>query len=137
MSNTIKSTFTDFEYNSKFSLVAIARKGVPTYVFYDFASLANMHPKNLAKIIQIAPRTLSSYKTNNKTLEPYQGEHLLTLISLYQFGEELFGNINEFNYWLQKSFWDSPEKPIDWLVTPGGIELLKGELTRLAYGDAL
>lgn len=137
MSNSVKNKFTDYEYNSKFSLVAIAHKGLTFSVFDDFASLIKMPAKNLAQIIHISPRAISSYKTNKKTLEPTQGEHLLALISLYRLGEELFGNIDKFNQWLQMPFWNSYEKPIEWLVTPGGIDLVKGELTKLAYGDVV
>ena len=96
-----------------------------------------MPEKNLAQIIHISPRTISNYKENKKSLDPVQSEHLLKLITLYQKGEEIFGNIDEFNYWLQKPFWNEKERPIDWLVTPGGIDLIMDELTKLAYGDAV
>jgi len=66
-------------------------------------------------------------------LEPAQSEHLLKLIALFGKGEEIFGNVGEFNYWLQKPFWNAKEKPFDWLVTPGGIDLVFDELERLAH----
>jgi uncharacterized protein (DUF2384 family) len=66
-----------------------------------------------------------------------ESEHLLKLIALFTKGEELFGKVDEFNYWLQKPFWDSQEKPIDWLITPGGVDLISDELERLAHGYAV
>ncbi len=136
-SNTLKNKFVLFTGNNNFNLVANARKGIGSDVFYDFAALIKMSEKNLAQIIHLSTRTISNYKANKKSLEPLQSEHLLKLISLYQLGEELFGNLDEFNYWLQKPFWNRPEKPIEWLITPGGVDLVRDELMRLAYGDAL
>jgi uncharacterized protein (DUF2384 family) len=67
-------------------------------------------------------------------LEPVYSEHLLKLIHLYERGEDIFGNIDEFNYWLNKPFWNSREKPIDWMITPGGVDLLLTEIDKLAEG---
>jgi uncharacterized protein (DUF2384 family) len=82
-------------------------------------------------------RTISNYKEQQKPLEPAQSEHLLKLIALFGKGEEIFGNVNEFNYWLQKSFWNAKERPIDWLITPGGVDLIMDELDRLAHAYAV
>ena len=91
-----------------------------------------MPEKSLAGIIILSARTISNYKQQQKTLEPIFGEHLLKLICLFEKGEAIFGNVDEFNYWLRKPFWDAKEKPIDWIVTPGGVDLLHIELEKLA-----
>ncbi|RYE27157.1 MAG: DUF2384 domain-containing protein [Sphingobacteriaceae bacterium] len=111
-----------------------AISGVHTNVFYDFADTIKMHNKSLAWLLHLSPRTISNYHQNKQTLEPLQGEHLLKLIALFNKGVELFGTIDEFNYWLNKPFWNEKEKPIDWLITPGGIDLVVQELDRLGYG---
>ncbi|HWD87149.1 MAG TPA: antitoxin Xre-like helix-turn-helix domain-containing protein [Mucilaginibacter sp.] len=111
-----------------------AKSGVNTTVFYDFADTIKMHNKSLAAILHLSPRTISNYRQNQQALEPVQGEHLLKLIALYDKGVELFGSIDEFNYWLDKPFWNETEKPMDWLVTPGGVDLVMQELDRLGYG---
>ena len=133
----VKKKFKLYAGRNNLSLFAFARKGVKTDLFYGLAEVMNMSEKNLAQIIHVSPRTMSNYKEHKKSLDPVQSEHLLKLIALYEKGEELFGNLNEFNYWLQKPFWNDTEKPIDWLVTPGGIDLILNELTMLAYGDAV
>ena len=76
----------------------------------------------------------SNYKERRKSLEPIYSEHLLKLIALFEKGEEIFGSIDEFNYWLRKPFWGSEEKPIDWLVTSGGVDLVAEEIDQLAQG---
>ena len=88
----------------------------------------------LAGIINLSARTISNYKDQRKVLEPVQGEHLLKLISLFEKGEAIFGNIDEFNYWLRKPFWNSSETPLEWISTPGGVDLLMEELDKLAQG---
>jgi putative toxin-antitoxin system antitoxin component (TIGR02293 family) len=111
-----------------------AKVGVNTNVFYDFADTIKMRNSSLAGILQLSPRTVSNYHQNKQALAPVQGEHLLKLIALYEKGVDLFGSIDEFNYWLNKPFWNSTEKPVDWLVTPGGVGLVTDELDRLGYG---
>jgi len=135
--NLFKTKFNSFTGKNIHSLVANARKGIRPEVFYDLANLIKMPEKTLAHIIHLSPRTISNYKEHKKSLDPVQSEHLLKLITLYQKGEEIFGAVEEFNYWLQKPFWNDKEKPIDWLVTPGGIDLVLDELLKLAFGDVV
>ena len=135
--NSVKTKFKLYTGKNNYSLVANARKGVKTNLFYDLAMLIKMSEKTLAQIIHISPRTISNYKENKKSLDPVQSEHLLKLITLYQKGEEIFGNVDEFNYWLQKPFWNEKERPADWLVTPGELILLWMSWIKLAYGDAV
>jgi putative toxin-antitoxin system antitoxin component (TIGR02293 family) len=118
-------------------IVRTAMKGVKTEVFYKFAALADMPDKFLADLLHISTRTLSNYKDQKKTLEPVKGEHLLKLIALFKKGEAVFGRLEEFRGWLLKPFSGKKEKPVEWLVTPGGVDLISLELDRIAHGYAL
>ena len=55
-------------------------------------------------------------------------------MSLYERGETVFGNIDEFNYWLKKPFWNKKIIPFDLLGTTGGVDLIINELDKLAQG---
>lgn len=132
--NTIRLKFKDLDFRSQYAIFLSARKGVRTKVFYDFAETIKMSEKNLASIINLSARTISNYKEIGKNLEPIYSEHLLKLIALFEKGEEIFGSIDEFNYWLRKPLWGSNEKPVDWLVTPGGVDLVAEEIDKLAQG---
>lgn len=132
--NSIRSRFKELDLLNHYALFLSARKGVRTKVFYDFAEIIEMSEKNLASLINLSARTISNYKEKKKPLEPMYSEHLLKLIALYEKGEEIFGSIDEFNYWLRKPFWGSNEKPIDWLVTSGGVDLVAEEIDKLAQG---
>jgi putative toxin-antitoxin system antitoxin component (TIGR02293 family) len=130
--NSIRGRFNNLDLGNAYNLVFSARKGIKTKVFYDFANSIKMPEKALAVLLNLSSRTISNYKDQHRSLEPAYSEHLLKLISLFGKGEEIFGNIDEFNYWLQKPFWNAKEKPMDWLVTPGGVDLVIDELERLA-----
>lgn len=134
---SIRKKFQNFDLNDATRIVVFARKGLKPTIFYLFADFIKMPEKILAGLLHIHPRTMSNYREQQKTLAPVESEHLLKLIAIYAKGEEVFGEIEEFNYWLQKPFWDNKEKPIDWLITPGGIDLVSVELDRLAHGYAV
>jgi uncharacterized protein (DUF2384 family) len=134
-SNTsVRNKFKRLRLDNPYHLVSAARKGIKPKVFYDFAVAIKMPEKYLAGIINLSARTLSNYKDRQKSLEPVYSEHLLKLIVLFEKGEQIFGNVDEFNHWLRKALWNAKETPMDWLVTPGGIDLLMKELEKLAQG---
>lgn len=130
----VREKFAKYGKASARTLSAYARKGLTPEVFYSFADISHLTDTKLGKLINMHPRTIRNYSENKKTLEPIVSEHLLKLIALYGKGEEVMGNIEEFNYWLNKPFWNAREKPVDWLVTPGGVDLVSDELDRLSQG---
>lgn len=132
--NSVKYRFKNLNLNSSQAIVFSARKGLKPKIFYDFAEAIKMPEKMLAGILNLSARTISNYKGQQKVLEPVYSEHLLKLISLFEKGEEIFRNIDEFNYWLRKPFWNSQETPLDWVNTPGGVDLIMEELDKLAQG---
>jgi len=131
---SLKANFKALAIDNNTQLFSSARAGLSPSIFYEFAHLINMPDKVLANIIHLSPRTISNYLESRKLLSPVQSEHLLKLISLFDKGEELFGSIAEFNYWLNKPFFEPAEKPSDWLITPGGVDLVMLELDRMALG---
>lgn len=118
-------------------IVSVALKGVKPELFYDFANRIDMPDKYLADLLNISTRTLSNYKEHKRKLDPVRGEHLLKMIALFKKGEEIFGRLSEFQGWLLKPQPGRKEKPVEWLVTPGGIDLISLELERIAHGYAL
>jgi putative toxin-antitoxin system antitoxin component (TIGR02293 family) len=131
---SLRSKFKSLSIDNDAQMFTNARSGLSPMIFYQFAQVIKMPDKSLANLLHLSPRTISNYMDKHKSLDPVQSEHLLKLIGLYDKGEAVFGNIDEFNYWLNKPFWGSAEKPIDWLITPGGIDLVALEIDRLAYG---
>jgi len=134
---TLRVKFSAIDVSDDMKVFQYARQGLTPGLFYDFAEAINISNKSLADLINISSRTISNYKEQKKLLEPVYGEHLLKLIGLYKKGVELFGTVDEFSYWLNKPFWGSKERPMDWLTTPGGVDLVADELIKMAYGDAV
>jgi len=132
--DSIKYRFKNLDFLNKHAIFTSAKKGLNVKIFYDFAATIKMNEKDLASLINLSARTISNYKLKNKPFEPSYSEHLLKLIALYEKGEEVFGNIDEFNYWLNKPYWNSKERPMDWLITPGGVDLVIEEIDQLQQG---
>ena len=96
-----------------------------------------MPEKTLASVINLSPRTISNYRDQNKDLDANYSEHLLKLINLYHLGQEIFGSVEDFSLWLQRPFYNSEEKPMDFLNTPGGVDLIATEVEKIAQGYPL
>ncbi|RYY57520.1 MAG: DUF2384 domain-containing protein [Chitinophagaceae bacterium] len=126
--------FRDLQLKDDLSIVYSARKGVRPSVFYLFSDSVEMPEKKLAAMLHLHPRTISNYRDSKKNLNPIEGEHLLKLIHLYSTGEEVFGSIGQFSQWLEMPSWKKKEKPIDWLNTPGGVDLVHEEILQLSHG---
>ena len=93
-----------------------------------------MPANKLASIINLSCSSLRQYKKQQKNLDILQTEHLLKLIGLYKNGEEIFGNLEEFNYWLRNELWNSKETPISSLNSSKCVDSLMKELNMLAQG---
>lgn len=135
--NSVGYRFKAFDLTNLSSIVSAARKGVKTKVFYDFAETVKVPEKKLASILNLSSRTISNYFQQQKALDPIYSEHLLKLIGLYEKGEAIFGNIDEFNYWLKKPLWNNKNIPFDLIATSGGVDLVSEELDQLAQGYPL
>ena len=120
--------------NNPNQLLERARKGADSTVFYDLALVGNLTENLLASIINISARTILNYAQQGKKLEPAQSEHLLKLVLLFELGITAFGNVDEFNIWLNKKFWNAKDAPMDWLITPGGVDMVKAQIEQLMEG---
>jgi putative toxin-antitoxin system antitoxin component (TIGR02293 family) len=132
--SAVGKKFANLGIKDTLSIIHAARKGIRATVFYSFAAVTNISEKDLAALLHVHPRTISNYRDNNKYFNPVESEHLLKLISLFAKGEQLFGTIDQFNNWLAQPHWDKKETALEWLSTPGGVDLISDELDRLAYG---
>ena len=128
------SVFNRYSIQDDYKLLKKAREGLKTDVFYLLADAINMPEKTLASVINLSPRTISNYRDQEKVLDPIYSEHLLKLINLYNFGKDIFGNLDEFTLWMNRPFWNSEDKPIDFISTSGGVDLVYEEIEKLAQG---
>ena len=127
----------NFIMKDDYSLVKKAREGIDTKIFYSLAEQIKMPEKTLASVINLSPRTISNYREQNKDLDANYSEHLLKIINLYHLGQEIFGSLDEFTFWLQRPFYNSTEKPMDLMKTVGGVNIIAQEVEKLAQGYPL
>ncbi len=126
--------FRNYAIKNEYHLIKKAHEGLKTEVFYALADAIRMPEKTLASVINLSPRTISNYRDQEKALDPNYSEHLLKLINLYDLGEEIFGSFEEFSLWMHRPFFNSDERPMDLITTPGGVDLVRKEVEKLAQG---
>lgn len=113
-----------------------AKKGLLPEAVFDFILISGLSNEQLEMTLNKSLKTFQNYREKNTTLDTTTSEKLLKLFSLYQQGAEVFGSLDSFNEWLSKpSFGLGNQIPNEILDSITGMELIRDELTRIAYGD--
>jgi len=94
--------------------------------------------ENLATLLGTTSRTIQNKKNSGEPFDISQTERLRKLNQLFKEGNELFGNKEEFNKWLQKpSYGLDNNIPSELLKQPGGLDKVMAELNSIKFGDAI
>ena len=120
--------------NDTHFIIDKAREGVTKGAFMNFVESLDYSLKEIAGILNVSERTLHRYKDATK-LSKDASERALHLANLYNKGAEVFGSKEAFNSWLKQPspvFWN--QKPIDFLDTIFGFQLVEEELVRMEFG---
>jgi putative toxin-antitoxin system antitoxin component (TIGR02293 family) len=115
-------------------IIEQAREGVTKGAFMKFMDSLGYSLKEIADILNISERTLHRYKDATR-LSKDASERALHLASLYSNGTEVFGSKEAFNAWLKQPspvFWN--KKPIEFLDTIFGFQLIEEELLKMEFG---
>lgn len=98
------------------------------------AHTINLTQSDLFSILHISARTWQRY-TDEKLLPQDVTEKALQLANLYKQGEEVFGNPEKFNGWMNHpSPFFGGRKPIDLLDTQFGFQAVQDEIARIDWG---
>jgi len=90
----------------------------------------------ISKWLNITPRTFRNYKTKDAQLKDNTQEHVVSLLSLYKHGTEVFDSKDKFEKWLtQENFFLDNKAPMNFLETISGIRLIDGRLTAMEFGE--
>jgi putative toxin-antitoxin system antitoxin component (TIGR02293 family) len=133
-----RSVLKDYEthLDDRFWLVEESVAGVPASAVYDLMDLTHLKKEFFAGMMNISSKTLDRYRKAEKYLTPSAGELMLKLFTLYRKGEKIFGNLDEFQKWIEEPAYGLGYKvPKMMLQTPAGIDLIMDELIRIEYGD--
>lgn len=129
-----------FKYEPYFrdnvTLLFQAKKGLRPQAFFDFIDLSALPHALVTVVFHKSMKTFQNHLAKNTPLDVSTGEKLLKLFALYQKGVEVFGSIEYFSEWLTRPAYGLdnlvPQKIFDTTI---GIDLIKGELTRIEHGD--
>jgi putative toxin-antitoxin system antitoxin component (TIGR02293 family) len=104
--------------------------------FDDMVAVSNYDKDFAADLLDVSYKTVARYQKEKKKLSPLQSEYILKTIVLFNKGNQVFGNKESFNRWLDKpSFGLGNRIPRAFIATVGGINFIIDELNRIAYGD--
>lgn len=120
---------------SNYMLVIQAHEGISAKKMQELM-LETQHDKAFfANILHISPKTIDRYIKEDKKFNPTESEKMLKLEQVYDWGKEVFGNIESFNRWIEKPAYGLDDQiPKMLMQTHGGLELVEEELIRIAYG---
>ncbi|MEZ0484462.1 type II RES/Xre toxin-antitoxin system antitoxin [Fibrella aquatica] len=119
---------------SMLELVDLSRQGIPKQVVIQLSEALSISNPVMLAALHISERTWQRY-TATKLLPQDVTERALQLTSLYQKGEEVFGQAEKFRNWMQypNPVFDG-KKPIDLLDSLYGFRAIEDELVRIDYG---
>jgi putative toxin-antitoxin system antitoxin component (TIGR02293 family) len=105
-------------------------------VIIDIQSLTKLPQKVLAtQVFEVSEKTFMNYKKSDGAFSDHTAELIVKLKELYEKGELLFGNVDEFNNWLaEPAFGLGDLIPKNIMNTVTGIDLILEELIRIEFG---
>lgn len=90
----------------------------------------------LSEWLNINVKTFRTYKKQDSFLKENFQEQIVLLISLFKHGKEVFGDVKDFQKWLEsENFYLDHVKPINYLKTITGIRFIDDRLTAIEFGD--
>lgn len=114
--------------------IALARKGITMRYLKKLADLLDLNLLDLSKILHISIRTLQRY-AEDKLLEPDVSSKVIRLAELERRGLDIFGDAHSFSLWLKEEVLAlDGARPIDFLDTPFGFDLINRLLGRIEHG---
>ncbi|WP_026628847.1 antitoxin Xre/MbcA/ParS toxin-binding domain-containing protein [Dyadobacter alkalitolerans] len=116
-----------------FDLAYLAANGVPKASIQHLADSVGMDVKDIIALLPVTSRNLQRYNDVD-LLSNVVSDHLIALADLFSIGVRVLGK-EYFLDWLNNEIPAlGQEKPISFLRTHAGIELIKTELGRIEHG---
>lgn len=116
-----------------FDLASLAEKGIPKAAIQHLSDSAGLDVKEVISLLPVTPRNLLRYNDTD-LLSNVVSDHLISLADLFSVGTRVLSK-EYFLDWLHRNILAlGNEKPISFLRTHAGIELIKTELGRIEHG---
>ncbi len=115
--------------------VSISRSGIAISFVEDLMQKYAFSKADLARLIDVSPKTIDRHIASEKLFTGLQAERLLRLAELYAQGVRVFGKPEKFIKWLNSTIVALDHTtPMSWLDTYHGIQLISDELGRIEHG---
>ncbi len=119
---------------SEKDFLAGARKGIPKSKLLAIARESGLTLKELSSYLRISTRSIQE-KEPSQYIAPGPSERALYIAKLFNTGKEIFGTMDKFRNWLNiENAVMGGEKPVSYLDTFSGIQLVLEELNAIEYG---
>ncbi|MBK7522616.1 MAG: DUF2384 domain-containing protein [Saprospiraceae bacterium] len=128
-------SYDDFISN-KLLLVMMIRQGIPYSLFKLIREITPFTEKEWAEIFNISAKSLQRYSVEpDYTFKSIYSEKILEIAEVINVGNDIFGNSEKFNLWLETpNFALGNMKPLELLKDSYGKELVLAELVRIEHG---
>ncbi len=115
-------------------LIELSRKGLNRGAIDAVGKQLELSDREIARILNISERTLHRYPTD-KQLDTSSTERLLKLMLLYQYGEDVFSELEDFKLWMRQSMRIFGDKSgVELLDTITGFEVVTNTLKKIEFG---
>ncbi|KAA0993159.1 type II RES/Xre toxin-antitoxin system antitoxin [Dyadobacter aurulentus] len=119
--------------NNDFDIAFLAANGVPKASIQHLANSISMDVKEIIELLPVTARNLQRYDEAD-LLSNVVSDHLIALADLFSVGVTVLTK-DYFQSWLTSPVPSlGNERPIHFLKTHAGIELIKTELGRIEHG---
>jgi len=133
MTLTAKEIFDNENLNTQMDLVLLSRKGVSMKILKKIQTFTSLSNKDISQILPVSERQLVRYAADH-ILRKDISSHLIQLVELFDKGHDVFGK-EKFQNWIRSKIIVLEDKrPIDFMDTPIGINLLEDILGRIEHG---
>ena len=130
----MKQPIVSIRLQNPLDLIEFSRKGLSRAAVDLVAQKIGFSDREMARILNISERTFHRY-TPDTQLDTSSTERLLKLMLLYQHGEEVFSNLDDFKPWMRQSMRIFGDKSaLDLLDTITGFEWVDNVLSRMEFG---
>ena len=118
-----------------FAYIEYVEDGLEYKDFDKFTQDIPFTQSDWAAFLQISTRTFQRYKKEDRSFEPIYSERILQIMITYLKGVDVFGDSALFYTWLNtESIALGGKKPISFLSSTFGINMLSDELIRIEHG---
>jgi len=120
---------------SDFQMVYEVDKGVHIKRFDLLLQKSGLQKQVLAGLLGLDPRTIDNYRKQERQFGALEGELLLKLDHLFEYGGSIFESREEFLLYLDTpGYAFDQKKPMVFLNTCTGVDLVMQAIQRIAHG---